>query len=73
MSLEHNAARQWSQVAHISRSQMAPGDLVFYNGLGHVGIFVGNNTIIHAPHTGDVVRYASVDVDTVYGFGRVRA
>lgn len=73
VTLPHNAASQWSQVAHISRSQLAPGDLVFYNNLGHVGIYVGNNTIIHAPHTGDVVKYASVDIDTLYGYGRVRA
>ncbi|MFG2036475.1 NlpC/P60 family protein [Dactylosporangium sp. NPDC048998] len=73
VTLPHNAASQWSNVAHIPRSTLAPGDLVFYNGLGHVGIYVGNNLIIHAPHTGDVVRYASVDIDSIYGFGRVKA
>ncbi|MER7006640.1 NlpC/P60 family protein [Dactylosporangium sp. NPDC000555] len=72
VTLPHNAASQWNTVAHIPRSSLAPGDLVFYNGLGHVGIFVGNNTIIHAPHTGDVVRYAKVDIDSIYGFGRVK-
>ncbi|MFB9407629.1 MULTISPECIES: C40 family peptidase [Dactylosporangium] len=72
VSLPHNAASQWSKVAHIPRSALAPGDLVFYNGLGHVGIYVGNDTIIHAPHTGDVVRYASVSVDSIYGYGRVK-
>ncbi|WP_433056829.1 NlpC/P60 family protein [Dactylosporangium sp. CS-033363] len=72
VSLPHNAASQWSKVAHIPRSSLAPGDLVFYNGLGHVGIYVGNDTIIHAPHTGDVVRYASVSVDSIYGYGRVK-
>jgi cell wall-associated NlpC family hydrolase len=73
VSLDHNAASQWNQVAHIPRSALAPGDLVFYNGLGHVAIYVGNNSVVHAPHTGDHVRYAPVTVDSIYGYGRVRA
>ena len=71
-SLPHNAAEQWGVVAHISRSQLQPGDLVFYLGLGHVGIYVGGNQIIHAPHAGTNVQLASVDIMRPYGFGRVR-
>ncbi len=36
--------------------QLAPGDLVFFSGLGHMGIYIGNGQFVHAPHTGDVVR-----------------
>jgi len=74
ITLPHNAASQWnsSHVAHISRSQLAPGDLVFYSGLSHVGIYYGNNQIIHAPTTGKNVQIAPVDKgSTIYGFGRV--
>jgi peptidoglycan DL-endopeptidase CwlO len=71
-SLPHNAAMQWNVVAHISRSALAPGDLVFYYGLGHVAIYVGNNQVIHAPHPGTVVQLASVDMASPYGYGRVR-
>ncbi|WP_327003692.1 NlpC/P60 family protein [Dactylosporangium sp. NBC_01737] len=71
VSLPHNAAQQWQKVRHISRSQLAPGDLVFYNGLGHVGIYIGNNQIIHAPNSRTVVKVAPVDIDTLYGYGRV--
>jgi cell wall-associated NlpC family hydrolase len=41
---------------------MQPGDLVFWVGGGsqHVGLYVGNGLMIHAPHTGDVVRIAGV-------------
>lgn len=71
VTLPHNAAEQWGKVRHISRSQLAPGDLVFYNGLGHVGIYIGNNQIIHAPNSRTVVKIAPVNADPIYGFGRV--
>jgi cell wall-associated NlpC family hydrolase len=71
-SLPHNAAMQWNVVAHISRSQLRAGDLVFYNGLQHVGLYVGGNKIIHAPTFGQSVQLASVDVMSPYGYGRVR-
>jgi cell wall-associated NlpC family hydrolase len=46
---------------HISPSHLLPGDLVFFNGLGHVGMFVGHDRFIHSPHTGDHVRVARFD------------
>ena len=70
VSLSHNAAQQWQKFRHISRSQLAPGDLVFYNGLGHVGIYIGNNQIIHAPNSRTVVKVAPIDIDSLYGYGR---
>jgi cell wall-associated NlpC family hydrolase len=71
-SLPHNAAMQWNAVAHISRSQLQAGDLVFYSGLGHVAIYVGSNQVIHAPQPGEYVKLASVDMMSPYGYGRVR-
>jgi cell wall-associated NlpC family hydrolase len=71
-SLPHNAAMQWNAVAHISRGQLQPGDLVFYSGLGHVAVFVGNDTVIHAPHPGASVQTAGVNMMSPYGYGRVR-
>jgi cell wall-associated NlpC family hydrolase len=71
-SLPHNAAMQWDKVAHIGRSQLMPGDLVFYSGLGHVGLYVGNGKIIHAPSFGQSVKLVSVNIMTPYGYGRVR-
>lgn len=47
-----------------SRDQLEPGDLVFFGSDGyasHVGMYVGNGTFIHAPHTGDVVKYSEID------------
>lgn len=60
VNLPHLASAQYSDGTHISLSQAQPGDLLFRNGLGHVGIYIGNGLMIHAPHTGDVVRIAPI-------------
>jgi cell wall-associated NlpC family hydrolase len=70
--LPHNAAMQYNALPHISRGSLQPGDLVFYSGLGHEGIYVGNGQIIHAPTFGDHVRLASVDMMPPYGYARPR-
>ena len=71
-SLPHNAAMQWDKVAHIQRSELAPGDLVFYSGLGHVALYVGSGKVIHAPTFGESVKLAPYDMMSPYGYGRVR-
>ncbi|MDT5029018.1 MAG: peptidoglycan DL-endopeptidase CwlO [Micromonosporaceae bacterium] len=71
ISLPHNAARQYSAVAHISRGQLQPGDLVFYfSNIAHVAMYVGDGNVIHAPNTGDHVRVERIDNAPVKGYGR---
>jgi peptidoglycan DL-endopeptidase CwlO len=60
VSLPHNAAAQYGMGTPVPRSDLEPGDLVFFDGLGHVGIYVGGNSFIHAPHTGTVVQISSL-------------
>jgi peptidoglycan DL-endopeptidase CwlO len=60
VSLPHNAAAQYGYGTPVSRSQLQPGDLVFFDGLGHNGIYTGGNSFIHSPHTGDVVKISSM-------------
>jgi peptidoglycan DL-endopeptidase CwlO len=60
VSLPHNAAAQYGYGTPVSRSQLQPGDLVFFDGLGHNGIYTGGNSFIHSPHTGDVVKISSI-------------
>ena len=60
VSLPHNAAAQYGYGSPVSRSELAPGDLVFFDGLGHVGIYIGGGQFVHAPHTGDVVKVSSL-------------
>jgi cell wall-associated NlpC family hydrolase len=58
VSLPHNTVAQWNYQGAVSvpQDQLEPGDLVFFNGLDHVGIYIGNGDFIDAPHTGAFVR-----------------
>jgi cell wall-associated NlpC family hydrolase len=60
VSLPHNAAAQYGYGTPVSRDQLSPGDLVFFDGLGHNGIYIGGGQFIHSPHTGDVVKISSL-------------
>ena len=60
VSLPHHAASQYGYGTPVSRSALRPGDLVFFNGLGHNGIYIGNGNFVHSPHTGDVVKISSI-------------
>jgi peptidoglycan DL-endopeptidase CwlO len=44
----------------VSRGDLQPNDLVFFDGLNHVGLYIGGGQFIHAPHTGDVVKISSL-------------
>ena len=54
--LAHSSYAQFGRGRRVSRASLRPGDLVFFDGLGHVGIYIGNGRFIHAPHTGTRVR-----------------
>jgi len=60
VSLPHHAASIYGYGTPVSQSDLQPGDLVFYNGLGHMGIYIGGAQYIHAPQTGDVVKISSI-------------
>jgi cell wall-associated NlpC family hydrolase len=71
-SLPHNAREQYYATARVSKSALKPGDLVFYRSLQHVAIYVGSNTVIAAPQTGENVQKQSINIMTPYGYGRVK-
>ena len=71
VGLPHNAARQFGSTAHVNRADLRPGDLVFFYGpISHVGVYIGNGKMIHAPEYGENVRVASIDAQPIHGFGR---
>ena len=63
VSLPHSSYAQYGYGVPVSRDALAPGDIVFFDGLGHVGIYIGGGEFIHAPHTGDVVKISSLSED----------
>ena len=60
VSLPHSSYVQYGMGVPVSMSQLQPGDLVFFAGASHVGIYIGGGQFIHAPHTGDVVKISSL-------------
>ena len=57
VSLPHYSRAQYNEGRHVSQGELQPGDLVFFgNPIHHLGIYVGNGNMIHAPQTGDVVK-----------------
>jgi cell wall-associated NlpC family hydrolase len=60
VSLPHNAAAQYGYGRAVSRARLAPGDVVFFDGLGHNGVYLGDGRFIHSPHSGDVVKISSI-------------
>ena len=61
VSLPHSSYAQYGMGVSVPRDQLQPGDLVFFDGLGHVGLYVGGGMFVHAPHTGTVVQVSSLD------------
>ncbi|HEY7398740.1 MAG TPA: NlpC/P60 family protein [Gaiellaceae bacterium] len=70
ITLPHYAAAQYQLGVSVPREELQPGDLVFFDGLDHVGIYIGGGQFVHAPHTGDVVKITSL---AAYGGGYVGA
>ena len=60
VSLPHSSYAMYGMGTPVSISQLQPGDLVFFTGASHMGIYIGGGQFIHAPHTGDVVKISSL-------------
>jgi cell wall-associated NlpC family hydrolase len=62
--LTHYTGSQYKQTARVPVDQLKPGDLVFFGpsvaGIHHVGLFIGNGQMIHAPYTGTVVKISTI-------------
>ena len=62
VSLSHSSKAQASEGRRVSKSQLMPGDLVFYySPISHVGMYIGNGKIVHAPRPGKTVSIAPMD------------
>ena len=52
VSLPRDTYQQWAALPHIATAAIEPGDLLYYDGIGHVAMYVGGGYIIDAPQTG---------------------
>jgi peptidoglycan DL-endopeptidase CwlO len=60
VGLPHSSYAMYGMGTPVSISQLEPGDLVFFTGASHMGIYIGGGQFIHAPHAGDVVKISSL-------------
>jgi cell wall-associated NlpC family hydrolase len=56
IELPHSSYALYDLGRRVARSRMKPGDLLFFSGLGHVGIYIGRGRMVHAPHSGTRVQ-----------------
>ncbi|MEU6072462.1 NlpC/P60 family protein [Micromonospora sp. NPDC047074] len=69
--LTHFTGAQWNEGKAIPRSEARPGDLVFFKSdLSHVGLYLGNDKMVHAPRAGKPVNVSSINTMPVAGFRR---
>lgn len=72
ISLPHSSRMQASMGQAVSRADLQPGDLIaFYSPVSHIGIYIGNGMMVHAPTSGDVVKVSSVDMSGYAGARRL--
>jgi cell wall-associated NlpC family hydrolase len=60
IELPHSSYALYDRGRRVGRSRMEAGDLLFFSGLGHVGIYVGRGRMVHAPHSGSRVQVVSL-------------
>jgi cell wall-associated NlpC family hydrolase len=60
VAIARTSYSQFREGIRVARKSLKPGDLVFFHGLGHVGLYIGNGRFIHAPHSGTRVRIESM-------------
>ena len=70
ISVPHYTGAIWAKFPRVV-GPLQPGDMVFFHGLGHMGIYIGGGQMVHAPHTGDVVKVVSMSGRSDY-LGAVR-
>lgn len=72
VSLPHSSRAQYNVGVAVARSDLQPGDLVFFGSpIHHVGIYVGGGNMVHAPYTGANVRVNSIDRSNYTGARRI--
>jgi cell wall-associated NlpC family hydrolase len=61
ITIPRDTFEQWAALPHVSTSDLQPGDLLYYDGIGHVAMYIGDGMIIDAPTEGEAVREIPMD------------
>jgi cell wall-associated NlpC family hydrolase len=72
IELPHSSYALYERGRRVPRSRMKPGDVLFFYGLGHVGLYLGRGRMVHAPESGRSVEVVELD-RSYYGRGLVAA
>jgi cell wall-associated NlpC family hydrolase len=72
VDVTHSSYALYEQGRRVPRSRIRPGDVLFFYGLGHVGLYLGNGRMVHAPETGRSVEVVDLR-ESYYGRGFVGA
>jgi cell wall-associated NlpC family hydrolase len=71
VKMAHGSSEQYYEFPKVALKDIQPGDMIiYYSTMHHVGIYVGNNTIVHAPHSGTTVQYAPMNSMPIAGIVR---
>jgi cell wall-associated NlpC family hydrolase len=71
VNLPHSSRTQSTMGTPVARADLQPGDLIaYYSPVGHVGIYIGNGQMVHAPTSGSVVKVVSIDKMPGYNTAR---
>jgi cell wall-associated NlpC family hydrolase len=60
VEVPHSSYALYDRGRYVTRSRMKPGDVLFFSGLGHVGIYIGRGRMVHAPHSGTNVQIVNL-------------
>ena len=60
VEVPHSSYALYDRGRYVTRSRMKPGDVLFFSGLGHVGIYIGRGRMVHAPHSGTDVQIVNL-------------
>jgi len=63
ITLPHSSWMLWGKGRPVARKHLRAGDIVFFNGRSHVGIYLRKGKFVHSPHSGDVVRISRLSED----------
>ncbi len=61
VNMAHSTYAQYDAYERVARKNLLPGDLVFFSGVGHVGLYIGHGKMVHSPRSGKSVEVVKIN------------